>query len=331
MKHISNDRIRQLVQVARYYYTEGMTQQQISEKMNISRPNISRMLEQALSSGIVEITIHDPFSQENKFINWFKDTFGLMSVSINKTNEAEGPEYNSIILAAALHDELESSIKDNSSIGVMAGLTISSVSRHILPIKQTGLTFIPLVGGFVNDAKWQANLNARNFGERLNGKYVQFNAPYIVKSESLYKELQKEPEIQKVLEMGQNVSAAIVGIGQMQRNATLINTGLLNASELNEIHKHKVVASICTSFLDARGNIVNSSFSNRIVGMNCTQLRKVPRVIAIAAGTSKTQAITAALLGKWIDVLITDEVTAKSIQDYYYNYIFDRSSLQKPS
>lgn len=207
----------------------------------------------------------------------------------------------------------------------MAGLTINSISRYMKPIKQTGLTFVPLSGGFGNNADWQANLNARNFGEHMQHQYMQLNAPYIVKSKAAYDILVEEPDIKSILKMADSVSTAIVGIGQMQRNATLINTGLLTKKQLSELHDKGTVGSICTSFFDSRGSIIDFSFSDHLIGMDLYQLKKVPRVIAVAFGKHKVQAITAALLGKWIDVLITDIRTAKEIQDYYFNSIFQNS------
>lgn len=260
MKHLSDERLRQLVKVATLYYKEGKTQQEISRELNFSRPNISRMLEQAVAKGIVTIQIHDPFARQEQFNNWFKTTFGL--------------------------------------------------------------TFVPLTGGFGNHADWQANLNARNFGEHMHHQYVQLNAPYIVKSKAAYDILVAEPDIRNVLNMADSTSAAIIGIGQMQRNATLINTGLLNSGQLAELHDKGAVGSICTSFFDSQGTIIDYSFSDHIIGMELKQLKKVPRVIAVVYGDHKVQAITGALLEKWIDVLITDIHTAKSIQYYYFNHFF---------
>lgn len=321
MKRLSDERLRQLVKVATLYYKEGKTQQEISRELKFSRPNISRMLEQAVARGIVTIQIHDPFSKQEQFNNWFKTTFGLMSVSLIDADKNDNYAISQRI-AEALHDELESNIKDNSSIGIMAGLTINSISRYMKPIKQSGLTFVPLTGGFGNHADWQANLNARNFGEHMHHQYVQLNAPYIVKSKAAHDVLVEEPDIRNVLNKADSISAAIVGIGQMQRNATLINTGLLNSRQLAELHDKGAVGSICTSFFDSQGTIIDYSFSDHIIGMELKQLKKVPRVIAVVSGNHKVQAITGALLGKWIDVLITDIHTARSIQDYYFNHIF---------
>lgn len=82
----------------------------ISEEMNISRPNISRMLEQALSAGVVTIQINDPFSSEEKLSNWFRTTFDLMGMYIIDSQENSDEHYKKI--CDALEKDIDFSVKD---------------------------------------------------------------------------------------------------------------------------------------------------------------------------------------------------------------------------
>lgn len=315
MKRLSDEKLQLLVKVATYYYKDGLTQNEISEKLNISRSNISRLLDLALSSGIVSIQINDPFAKENDFLNWFKNRFDLLSISLIDTNDDSYTSTENIV--DALVEELQASVKKGATVSVMAGLTINTISRYMKPIKQTDITYVPMVGGFGSKANWQANLNARNFGERTQSKYLQLNAPYIVQSKEAYDVLISEPEIKEVLNSAKSSSVAIVGIGQMQRNSTLVSSGLLSKEELKELHDKGAVGSIGTAFIDAKGNELSFSKGDRTIGIDSKELKKIPRVIGVAFGKHKKEAITAALIGKWIDILITDKDTAKAIQDYY--------------
>lgn len=53
-------KLRRLAHVARRYYLEDRKQSEIAAELGVSRPLISRMLSEARSLGVVEITIHDP-------------------------------------------------------------------------------------------------------------------------------------------------------------------------------------------------------------------------------------------------------------------------------
>ena len=50
----------QMYRIAKMYYTDGLTQEQIAASESISRSQISRLLTQARSRGIVEITVRKP-------------------------------------------------------------------------------------------------------------------------------------------------------------------------------------------------------------------------------------------------------------------------------
>jgi DNA-binding transcriptional regulator LsrR (DeoR family) len=51
----------------------------------------------------------------------------------------------------------------------------------------------------------------------------------------------------------------------------------------------------------------------RIIGIELASLKRTGRVVGVAGGRKKSQAILAALRGGWIDVLITDRRTAESL------------------
>ncbi len=57
--HAGEDRL-QLADVARQYYLEDLTQEQIARGIGVSRSHVSRMLKEARERGIVEIRIHHP-------------------------------------------------------------------------------------------------------------------------------------------------------------------------------------------------------------------------------------------------------------------------------
>ena len=52
---------------------------------------------------------------------------------------------------------------------------------------------------------------------------------------------------------------------------------------------------------------------DRVIGIGLEQLRRVPRAIGVAGGPGKTLAIRAALLGGWINCLITDRFTGQRL------------------
>jgi DNA-binding transcriptional regulator LsrR (DeoR family) len=82
------------------------------------------------------------------------------------------------------------------------------------------------------------------------------------------------------------------------------------------------VGDIGLRYLRRDGAPVDSPLDARVIGIELAQLKRVPRAIGVAGGPSKTPAIRAALLGGWVNCLITDRFTAERL------LAADRSALR---
>ncbi len=65
-------------------------------------------------------------------------------------------------------------------------------------------------------------------------------------------------------------------------------------------------------FFDRDGTPVKDGLRG-VLSITLPQLRRVPNVIGVACGRDKTRAILAAIRGKYIKTLVTDDMTADSI------------------
>ena len=138
------------------------------------------------------------------------------------------------------------------------------------------------------------------------------NAPVVVQNEQSCMILMNEPEIRNVLQLGKKCDVAIVGIGQVDTNATNVLAGALTIEDINDLQQSGAVASVCTSYLNERGEIIETKLSKRSIGQNLGEMKK-GRTIACAIGNSKVNAIKAALLSGRIDVFMTDMDTAQKL------------------
>ena len=70
-------------------------------------------------------------------------------------------------------------------------------------------------------------------------------------------------------------------------------------------------------WLDQAANLtlVRSTFDQRVIGVTAKELLAVPRRIGVAGGDRKYSAIRAALLGGWVNILITDLAMAHRLLD----------------
>lgn len=317
MASIADERKRLIIKVSNLYYMEGLNQQEIADRLRISRPQVSRMLSAARTEGIVNITIKNPYAEEQKYESAISDTFGIHDVIVIDTLEAEQKMCERQLAGAAVV-LLESVLKEHDTVGVMAGRSVCAVGEEIDYFLRKDLSFVPLVGGYGPEgANWHANSNVRALGEKLRSRYLQLNAPVVVASVQTRDILLKEPEISNVLDSARSSTVALVGIGQVSDQATIVKSGFFNDEDMEEVKKNGAVANLCTSFINEKGECIDFSASSRMIGINAMELRKIPQVIAIASGDDKAEAITAILNGRWVDVLITNLSTAKAVLEWH--------------
>jgi deoxyribonucleoside regulator len=318
MSEMNHERFRLLVKICQLYYEDGLNQQDIAKRLSISRPHVSRMLTAAKNEGIVRISIRNPFSSEQQLEKRFIETFGIHDALIVDSSEA-APDTLHAQLGRTSAALLESVLRDGDIVGVMAGRTLASTAEELDYFAREQLQFVPLVGGWGSEgASWHASSNTMALANKLKAKYWMMHAPAVVASEETGALLRQEPEIDKVLQLAQQSRVAIVSIGEVSEQATIVKSGNFSAADMAAVQEQGAVANLCASFLDSSGREIDFPGKNRFIGLTAGALRTIPNIIGIAGGPQKVEAITAALRGKWIDVLVTDAATARSILDLHH-------------
>jgi len=100
----------------------------------------------------------------------------------------------------------------------------------------------------------------------------------------------------------------------MEPSRLLASSGnVFSAEDRSQLTRLGAVGDICFRYFDAQGVPIKSALMQRVIGIEPSMLRAVGRVIGIAGGKRKLQAILAALRGGWIDILITDRRTAEGL------------------
>ena len=73
------------------------------------------------------------------------------------------------------------------------------------------------------------------------------------------------------------------------------------------------MGDICLRFFDREGRPVVTPLNDRVISMSLAQLKGVKRSVGVAGGPRKTEAIRGAIKGRWINILITDQLTAQRL------------------
>src|SRR5690606_40773930 len=85
---------RQMVRIAKMYYFQGLTQSEIANKVGISRPIISKLLQKARECGIVEIVIKDDTLRTVDLEQKLESEFPMKEVLVVPVDDPDNEEIN---------------------------------------------------------------------------------------------------------------------------------------------------------------------------------------------------------------------------------------------
>lgn len=306
---------RILYEIARRYYELGCTQQEIGKDLGISRSQISRALRQAREAGIVLLKVIDPDVDHSDIELALKDRFGLESAVVT-AGGIEAPRLLAQSLGSAAARYVARRVKEHSVVGVSWGATLREFAAELGNAESLSLnvTVVPLLGGLGQvAADLQVNELASRVARALGGINVYLHAPSMVDTPGARAAIMADSNIKKIVDLWREVDVALVGIGTFRRPSTLLEKGGFPDSELVELKRRGAVGDLCMRFFDIDGSAVDTGLNARIIGVTLEELRNTKRVIAVAGGINKAEAILGALRTGAIDVIITDADAAREV------------------
>lgn len=311
----SEDQLRLMVRVARMYYEQDVRQSDISKTLHISQPRVSRLLKRASEIGIVRTTVSLPAGVHLDLEEQIEQRYGLDQVVVVDTGSF-GEDVTSALGAAAA-DHLAATLIGNDTVGISSwSATLLALVGAMRPFRtQVVDTVVQLVGGIGDpQVQMQATRLIDQFASNTGAEPLLLPTAGILDSSALRESLMSDSSVTQVLATWERLTVALVGIGAVEPSALAYQSGnVFSAQDRASLDAAGAVGDICFRLFDAEGQIFPTEFNDRVSGITPEQLRKVPRRIGVAGGPRKFAAIQGALLGGWINVLVTDIETARRL------------------
>lgn len=310
-----NDETRLLLKIATLYYQENLKQAQIAKMLRLSQSQVSRSINRCLKEGIVKISVVQPknvFMQLEYAIQHHFNVSNVIVVDVE--DNASDVQIKRAIGSSGAH-YLDTSLRDGDLIGISSWSdSIRSMIDYLTPAKSKTKGVIQLLGGVGHNGSIQATILTQNMADILSCPAYMLPAQSIEQSVEEKEKLLRTSGVSEVVNMFDNVNLAIVGIGMLEPSNLLRNSGnYFDEETLKELAGRGAVGDISLHYYNQQGQPVLEDKDNPVIGMTLKQLDACDHVVALAGGLDKTEAIKGALRGGYIDVLITDRITAEAI------------------
>ncbi len=314
LKTTNDDDERNLVRVARMYFLEDKTQQEIAETFGVSRFTVGRWLRRARESGLVRIEIVSTDSSVLEIGGRVEQALGLRRCIVVAPENGAGADDIRRQIGEAGARCLEEMIRDGQTISVTWGRTLADMAARVRPQRRTSISVCEIMGGAsqISEA-FAAHEVATRLAERFGGRCYFLQAPVMVTDPATRDILLADESVSRTLDIARGSDIAVLGVGAATDNLILVVGGFMKPSEIESVAAAGAVANIGGWFVDAQGNEIPTAYAERTIALKVDAIRKIPTKIVVAGGTEKVVGILAAARGGLMDILVTDSGTAESL------------------
>ena len=312
---------RFIIKVVEMHYKQGMSQQEIGKKLNVSRTTISRTLAQAKREGYVQIKINYPEGSAINLEEQLEKKFRLKEAVIASAQDDKERKEEIAFYAS---DYLLRTLKNHMTVALTRGVTLQTMVEYLGKdvrlkfLKTDDVNVVPLMAATNISISAEksyrmaySNYLIEEVARIINGNSYQMLASQYVTSPEAKEVFLKEESIKEVFDLAKKADIAVAGIGTLDHNSALINAELIPMEEFERLQKKGGTGEILSHVVDKDGNLIEDEFEQHLISLDLEDLKKIPIRVGVAYGMDKKDAILGVLRGGYINVLITDEDVAK--------------------
>ena len=299
--------------IAKQYYYEHKTQDEISRALNISRTKIGRMLRQSRELGLVVIKINLNPVELSELEQELKRRFGLQRALIAIDHSDEDMQRGAV--AQLVADYLDESLGENTVVAVGMGRNVGAIPTYLENPKPRGCTFVSSIGGELRAGEgMNSDHIARRLAAAFRGKSETLYAPAYVKDQQLREMLLEDGTVRQTLNRARRADVALIGIGDCSENSYLVRTGWYSALEIAQARMNGTVADVSGyDFLDLQGRPSAHELGRRVIGLSHEDFRRIPNVVAVASESNKTLSLLGSLRSGIVNTIATTASTVRAI------------------
>lgn len=304
-------RLQLAFEAAEAYYTRGLTQADVAQHLGVSRPTVSRLLEEARGAGLVTITVTRPpggiglqaLGEE------LAQALDVRSVRIAAGGGREG-SLGATLIQQTARTLLDYRLRPGDILVVASGRTVYELSLEPLP-QLPELVLVPGVGGQADPEPWfQTNELVRTLAHKTGGT-PRFLFAEAKPSPALHAALLADPSFRGIQWLWSEASAAILGIGAPPQTRSSVTSGI----PVDDPAVLTAAGDVCLHFIHPDGRPLEFPDSERLVRIPLEDLLAIPQRLAVAAGTEKVPSIMAAARMGCFHDLVTDQPTARALAE----------------
>lgn len=296
------------------YYVAGNTQDEIAQKMGVSRQTVQRLVAMAVSERLVKVRLDHPIGRCMDLAAALSERWNLAVAEVVPSDPAAPDLLAGVAAAAAglLEKVLRAAEPKVIALGTGRALkaTVEALSRMDCPQHR----IVSRLGNMMADGQATPYNATVRMADRVGARHYPYPLPVLARDAAERAVLHAQGSVRHTLELCAQADLTLVGIGQIGPGAPLVVDGFMSPEEAEALRQAGAAGEITAWVYDGNGRVMECPYNDRVASAPLPVARDPARpTVAVAVGEAKVQAIRAALDGRLVNGLVTSEATAERL------------------
>jgi len=294
------------------YFIAGHTQDEIAKMLQVSRASAQRLVSLCLAERLITFRLEHPIAACMELAFRLKERFDLAHSEVVPADVAA--PLSTAGIAERCGNLLESTLRSETPVIVALGTgrAVRAAVERVSPIDRPNHQIVSLVGNISADGSASFFDTVGRLADRTGARHYPMPLPFLMSSEDERNRMVRIDPIARVKAVAAKADLRLIGIGQMDQKAQVHVDGFVTRDELFEMMRLGAIGEITGWAYDSKGRLIKGGTNRRLTSIP-PQVPARTATIAAAVGQAKVPAIKAALAGRLVNGLITDETTARAV------------------
>lgn len=295
------------------YYVAGLTQQDIASALGLSRQVAQRLISGARETGMVTVNISHPVARCLKLAQELEKKYSLNLTRVVPSAGLEDEAVQQMLAVEGAQVMTQFISEEKPQVfGVGSGKTLRAVIDALPSLERPQHQCVSMIGAIARDDSGTRYDVPLKMAEKMQGKYFFIPAPLYADSPADKNSWCQHQIYQRVAARALNADVTFLGIGEVGLGCPLNAEGFITDAQVKDLEAQQVAGEMLGHFFNHQGVRLNSELDAMLTSVPLTSHTE-RNVVGFAGGQHKIAAIRAALVGGWINGLVTDEDTALTL------------------
>lgn len=296
--------------IAWLYFIGGLTQQEIADRMGLTRLRVNKVLGQVRADGSVVVDIRLPLSDCIDLEHRLAAAYGIADVTVVPSVDRD--EDLQRVIGDAAGAVLNGLLKNGMGLGVGWGNTLKYGLRRLTPRVMPDSWVTSLMGGLTRGSGSSTFEVATNYASAILAECHYLTAPLYFPTAESREMLLSHHGIRETMRRASAVDIALVSCGDMTHRSLLVQTTTVREN-LEGLRAAGAVGDLLGVFLDRDGRPVDHPLNERVLGLAPAELKHIRHPILASGGIHKADIVRAVLKAGYVKHLVIDEGCARAL------------------